>query len=220
MRFEESLIVKKIINNNYLERKFKTAVNLGSGNVKQLLKIKPWVHENIFDPLNFLGIQVVNVDAKNFPGVDIVKDLSLPSGLDFIKDFSGPRLLILANVLEHIPASVRHDFLKKIYNNMQLGDSLIITVPNDYPYHADPIDTMYRPLPNELVKLIPLDWKDMYLIDAGSYREEFLEMSLLKRIRKLLKVFLPFQKLSKWLECHRLIYLFKSYKISIVYGVK
>lgn len=46
MRFEESLKIKNIINNHKL---FANIINLGSGNVEQLKRTKPWVSKNIFD---------------------------------------------------------------------------------------------------------------------------------------------------------------------------
>jgi hypothetical protein len=57
-------------------------------------------------------------------------------------------------------------------------------------------------------------------VNAGSYLEEFSKMGTLKKIRKLLKPFWIFQKPSKWLENHRLFYLIKTYKITIVFGTK
>lgn len=220
MRLEESVILKKIIEKYSGIYAFKVALNLGCGDVNRLGLIKPWVQENIFNPLKSRKIDVVNIDYKNFGGVNIVKDLIQTNSLNFVQQYSGPKIFILTNVLEHIPSNSRTSLLENIYQNMASGDSLIISVPNDYPYHGDPIDTMYRPSPDDLMRAINLHWLESYLISAGSYKEEFLKMSSFKKLRKLLKVFLPFQKFSKWRECHRIVYLFKPYKISIVYGVK
>ncbi len=220
MRLEESLMVGEIIEKYYPQYKFEFAINLGCGNVEQLFQLKPWVYDNVFSRLNFFGVKVINVDAVNYPGVDLVQDLSLPNSLKFTEQLTGKKLFILANVLEHVPSNVREVLLEKIYLCMGENDALIITVPNDYPYHADPIDTMYRPFPVDLIKIISLDWKESAVVPSGSYREEFLSMGMFKKIRKFLKIFWPFQKLSKWMECHRFFYLFKPYKISIVYGMK
>ena len=103
---------------------------------------------------------------------------------------------------------------------MKSKDRLMITVPYDYPHHADPIDTMYRPSPSELKKLLPLTWLEGEIVSAGSFKEEFSHMNILKKIRKLLKPLWIFQKPSKWLENHRLFYLFKPYQITIVFGIK
>ncbi len=163
---------------------------------------------------------VLHVDIENFPGVDMVQDLSQGNSLSFCDKLKGSKLFILANVLEHVPKKARINLLKKIYRKMKSKDGLIITVPYDYPYHADPIDTMFRPTPNELRKLLPLIWLEGEIIIADSYKEEFKRMNTLKKIRRLLKPLWIFQKPTKWLECHRLFYLFKRYKMTIVFGIK
>lgn len=70
---------------------------------------------------------------------------------------------------------------------MNSKDELIITVPYDYPYHADPIDTMYRPSPNELNQLLPLTWLEDEIVSAGSYKEEFKRMNVFKKNKKAFK---------------------------------
>ena len=217
MRFEESLKIQNIIKKH---KPFANIINLGSGNVEQLKKTKPWVSKNVFDIFKKQKAKILHVDAEGFPGVDIVQDLSEPNSLSFCDKLKGSKLFILANVLEHIPKKAHAEFLKKIYGKMKSKDGLMITVPYDYPYHADPIDTLYRPTPEDLHKLLPLTWLEGEIVSAGSYREEFRHMNILKRIRKLLKPLWFFQKPSKWLENHRLFYLFKNYRITIVFGIK
>ncbi len=217
MRFEESLKIQNIIKKH---KPFANIINLGSGNVEQLKKTKPWVSKNVFDIFKKQKAKILHVDAEDFPGVNIVQDLSEPNSLSFCDKLKGSKLFILANVLEHIPKKAHADFLKKIYGKMKSKDGLMITVPYDYPYHADPIDTLYRPTPEDLHKLLPLTWLEGEIVSAGSYRDEFRHMNTLKRIRKLLKPLWIFQKPSKWLENHRLFYLFKNYRITIVFGIK
>jgi hypothetical protein len=221
MRIEESLKVRYFIKKFYKKKKpFKFIINLGSGNVEELKKNKPWVSKNVFEIFKKQKAKILHVDAENFPGVDIVQDLSEPCSLTFCDKLKGSKLFILANVLEHIPKKAHADFLKKIYGKMKSKDGLMITVPYDYPYHADPIDTLYRPTPEDLHKLLPLTWLEGEIVSAGSYREEFRHMNILKKMRKLLKPLWFFQKPSKWLENHRLFYLFKNYRITIVFGIK
>ena len=221
MRLEESIFINNVLKKYYTQHKhLKYIINLGSGNVEQLKKTKPWVSKNVFDLFKKQKAKILHVDAENFPGVDIVQDLGQPNSLVFCDSLKGSKLFILANVLEHIPKKAHAEFLMKIYSKMKSNDGLIITVPYDYPYHADPIDTMYRPSPNELKKLLPLTWLETEIVSAGSFKEEFSHMNILKKIRKLLKPLWIFQKPTKWLENHRLFYLFKTYKITIVFGTK
>ena len=221
MRLEESIFINNILKKYYKQHKhLKYVINLGSGNVEQLKKTKPWVSKYVFDTFKRQKAKILHVDAEDFPGVDIVQDLSQPNALSFCDKLKGSKLFLLANVLEHIPKKAHAEFLKKIYSKMKSKDGLIITVPYDYPYHADPIDTIYRPSSRDLQKLMPLTWLEGEIVNAGSYLKEFSKMGTLKKIRKLLKPFWIFQKPSKWLENHRLFYLFKKYKITIVFGIK
>jgi hypothetical protein len=104
---------------------------------------------------------------------------------------------------------------------MNSRDELIISVPYDYPYHADPIDTLYRPSPEALSRRINLKWQKKIIIESGRYIEEFLRMPIFKQIRRILKPIWILQKPSGYLHnFHQLFYLFKSYKVSIVYGIK
>ena len=215
MRIEEALKIENIIKKY---NTFNNIINLGSGNVEKLNRDKPWVSKHVFNLLE--KSKILHVDAEDFPGVDIVQDLSQPNSLSFCDNLKGSKLFILASVLEHIPKEAHAEFLKRIYSKMKSKDGLVITVPYDYPYHADPIDNMYRPSPNELKKLLPLIWLEAEIVSAGSYLEEFMRLNTLKKIRKLLKPLWIFQKPSKWLENHRLFYLLKKYQITIVFGIK
>ena len=191
MRFEESLTIQDIIKKHSA---FNNIINLGSGNVEQLKKTKPWVSKNVFDLFKKQKAKILHVDAENFSGVDIVQDLSEPNSLAFCDNLKGSKLFILANVLEHIPKKAHAEFLNKIYSKMKSKDGLMITVPYDYPYHADPIDTMYRPSPSELKKLLPLAWLEGEIVSAGSFKEEFSHMNILKRNKKAPKTIMDFSE--------------------------
>ena len=221
MRLEESLKIKSIIEKYYRNNNhFNYVINLGSGNIKDLKKTKPWVHRNVFDYLSNSGSKILHVDIKDIPGIDVVQDLSLPNSLDFCNKLSGSKLFILANVLEHIPKKSHSDLLYKIFVKMASKDGLIISAPYKYPYHKDPIDNLYRPEPNQLKSLLPLNWMAAEVVIAGSYQEQFSKLKLTKKFKKLLRPLWIFQKPSKYLENHRLIYLFRKFKISIVFGIK
>ncbi len=221
MRLEESLSIKKIIKEYYKNNNhFNYVINLGSGNIEGLKKTKPWVHENVFNMLGESGSKILHVDIKDIPGIDIIQDLSIPNSLDFCDKLSGSKLFILANVLEHIPKKFHSDFLNKIYAKMANQDGLLISAPYKYPYHKDPIDNMYRPNPDQLKTLLPLKWIASEIVTAGSYREQFAKLKLTKKIIKFLQPLWFFQKPSRYLDNHRLIYLFKKFKISIVFGIK
>src|SRR5581483_3920515 len=73
----------------------------------------------------------------------------------FVKEVTsrGYRALLCCNVLEHVadPALL----CAKLEHIVSGGGYLIVTVPNRFPYHPDPIDTMFRPELEELAELFP-----------------------------------------------------------------
>jgi len=218
MRLEESLEIRSSLERHI--KKIGSVINLGSGDIHKLKKDKPWVFKHVFDPLTKKSL-VIHADIDSFNGACQVCDLTKFDALDFIKSTPRPRLFILANVLEHVPKKSVKIILSKIFKAMNKGDFFLITAPYRYPYHPDPIDSMYRPGPMAITKLIPLTWLDMKIIECGSFKEEFSKMNLSKKIRKILKLFFIFQSINNYLRnAHRLLYLFQSYKITMVLGKK
>src|SRR5207249_5025580 len=63
------------------------------------------------------------------------------------------RSLICSNLLEHVvnPGEIAAAATAAI----AIGGLLLVSVPYRFPYHADPIDTMFRPSPVELAELFP-----------------------------------------------------------------
>ena len=55
------------------------------------------------------------------------------------------------NLLEHIDN--KDIIINTIDKILKKGAYCLITVPYNYPYHLDPIDTMYRPKPKEIFNL-------------------------------------------------------------------
>jgi len=213
MRKEEAKVIGEIIRDINLA----TLVNLGSGDVSLLSKKKPWVDEYIFIPVRNRGVAIVHSDFKLFEGVDLVVDLTISEQLKIFEEIPGKRVFLLANVLEHVPNSLRSCFVENIEKLLQPNDELIVSVPFKYPYHADPIDSMFRPSPGDLGRLFNLDVVRSEVVISSTYYNELKTMPLLKACRKLLKPVWPFQKAKKIRESiSRLTFLFKPYKVSVV----
>ena len=213
MRYQEAAIVGKLLGNITPD----SCINLGSGDpIHQRLK-KPWIDKLIFGPLQSRGVRIIHTDLVVRDGVDLKIDLSSEKDLHKLKKIGSSRVFLLCNVLEHVPAEFRVLMINSIVSIMNRFDHLIITVPFCYPYHADPIDTGYRPTAAELSSAIGLKVTFAQTIPAGNFREELLEMTPAKRLRKLLKPLYPFQKLSKYREnLSRLKFLFRNYEVTIV----
>jgi hypothetical protein len=96
------------------------------------------------------------------------------------------------------------------------GGLAFVTVPYSYPYHRDPIDTMYRPSPAELSEL----FADARLLDgtilgAGvSYWDAVRERPWILS-RHFFRFPVPFLSFEKWKRSMvRLYWLVAEYRIT------
>ena len=184
-------------------------------------KRKPWVDENVFHTLTKGKCRLTHTDLFNFEGIDRTIDLSQTDCLDFTNTMLGTRLFLCANVFEHLTSKTRATAIKAIASALKPKDFLLVTVPQSYPYHPDPIDTMFRPSPEELSALFDLHWLKTQTIEAGSFSEDLRGMPLLKRARKLIKPLWVFQSPRNYISnIHRLTFLTRPYRISLVFGRK
>jgi hypothetical protein len=131
---------------------------LGAGEVSPLLNLgsstrafretaKPHVDARLFAPLRAAGVAVVHCDVKAGEGVDVSGDILDPAVRARLKAM-GFRCVLVANMLEHVRD--RAAVAAACEEIAGPGGLILATVPSSYPYHADPIDTFYRPSPAEL----------------------------------------------------------------------
>lgn len=126
--------------------------NLGSAGVRFRTREQPWIDRYLFSPLREAQQPVLHVDLKPDDGVDLCGDVYDES---FIRELSGQefRAVLCANVLEHVEDP--HSFARQVARLVPPGGLLFVSCPRAFPYHPDPIDTMFRPRPNELAELFP-----------------------------------------------------------------
>jgi hypothetical protein len=124
--------------------------NLGSSTEHFRRVEQQYIDKLLFEQARLNKLQVIHVDAKAAPGVDIVgdlTDLSFPGRLAELN----VRSVMCCNLLEHVTdRAVVRDAILSI---LPPGGYIIVTVPYRFPYHPDPIDTMYRPTIQELFAL-------------------------------------------------------------------
>jgi hypothetical protein len=127
-------------------------VNIGSSTLHFRTVEQPWIDEILFAPLRQRNVEVINVDLKQAPGVDLCLDLLSDDGFEQLKALR-PRTVLLCNLLEHVldPKTM----VERAYELLAPGGKLIVSVPRSYPHHRDPIDTMFRPTPQEVADLEP-----------------------------------------------------------------
>lgn len=122
-------------------------LHLGSSTRRFREVDKPHIQRELFGPLEAAGIEVVHSDLKQADGVDIAGDILDPAVREDLKT-RGFRAILAANLLEHVRD--RGAVIAACEEIVGPGGTIIATVPASFPYHADPIDTGFRPSPGEL----------------------------------------------------------------------
>src|SRR5512138_156701 len=190
-------------------------LNLGSGSKRFREVSKPYIDREVFDPLVRAGARVVHADLRPGEGVDISGDVFDPQVQARLRELR-PQLVLACNILEHLPKAARARFVRCLDAVLLPGAMLVLTVPYSYPYHADPIDTLYRPSPAELCALFPAyAVLAADVIDSETYGAEFVAGGPLRMARKLVRMLFPFVRPRRWLShAHRMLWLFRPYRVS------
>ena len=193
----------------------RVVLNLGSGSKRFREVSKPYIDRDIFEPLARAGARVVHSDLKVGEGVDIGGDLFDPAVQARLREV-GADAIVACNIMEHLPEGHRERFAGVLDSLLPAGGTLVVTVPYSYPYHADPIDTLYRPSPQELCACFPrYEVLDARTIASESYGDEFVAGGPWRMTRKVLRMFFPFMRPKRWLShAHRFLWLFRPYRLT------
>lgn len=132
--------------------KLNKMLNVGSSTLDFRTKDQPYIDEKIFKPLRSRQIKILNLDLKKDEGVDINGDLL---DTQFQKKLADYRFssAICSNLLEHVRSPDK--FCRAIVDVVKPGAIIVVTVPYRYPYHKDPIDTLFRPTTQQLAAMFP-----------------------------------------------------------------
>lgn len=121
-------------------------LNLGSSTARHREIVAPHIERALFAPLRRAGIEVVHCDLKTGEGVDVAGDV-LDRATRARLAAAGFRSLLAANLLEHVRD--RAAVAAACEAIVGPGGAILATVPRSYPYHADPLDSGWRPGPDE-----------------------------------------------------------------------
>lgn len=188
-------------------------LDLGSSDAAFRERRQPWIAEELFRPLAARGVDAVHVDRRAVAGVDLQADLTDPADLPPLAALR-PRALLCCNLLEHVPDPAR--LARHCLELLDPGGLLFVTVPFSYPHHADPIDTMYRPSPDDLALLFAgARLREGAILDAGlCYGDEVRARPWLL-LRHLARLPLPFLSPVRWHRSMRKLYwLAAPYRVS------
>jgi len=188
-------------------------LNLGSSSAAVRQSVQPWIDAEVFCPLRSRGIEVVHVDMRELPGVDVRADLTDAADVRRLSALR-PKTLLCCNLLEHVFDPER--LARHCLDLLPTGGLLFVTVPFSYPYHRDPIDTMYRPSPTALAGLFAgARLLDATILGSGvSYRDAVRERPwiLLRHVWRFPVPFLSFERWKRSMA--RLYWLVAEYRIT------
>lgn len=170
-------------------------INLGSGTREFRERERPWIRDRIMAPLIARGVRVVHCDIRDGDGIDLRADILDVRGFENARAV-GAAALLCTNVLEHVPDPAR--FARRCMDLVAPGGLLILTVPHSYPHHRDPVDTMFRPTPEEIAALFP-DCRIVgrAIIETGSYRDNLRKRPWII-FRQISRLPFPFLGWTKW----------------------
>jgi hypothetical protein len=194
-------------------RRLSPLLNLGSSSTEIREVVQPWIEDQVFRPLRVRGVEVIHVDMRELPGVDVRADMTDPDDVLRLCELR-PGALLCCNLLEHVVEPDR--LADHCLDLLATGGLVFVTVPFSYPYHRDPIDTLYRPNPAELGDLFAgARLLDGTIIATGvSYRDAVRERPWLL-LRHLWRFPVPFLSLEKWKRSMaRLYWLAAEYRIT------
>jgi SAM-dependent methyltransferase len=194
-----------------------TVLELGSSTKLFRTQTHPHVDRLIHAPLRAKGVRIIHSDLKPDVDVEIAGDI-YSEGVQARLRQANADAVICCNMFEHVEdrarlASICHDILRP-------GGHLLVSVPFSYPYHTDPIDTYFRPTPEEIAAMFPTyTLIDSAIVRSSTFGQELaaggsLPKALLRRSYCLCKFWLP---RSEYADLnHRLLWLFRPYRISSV----
>ena len=214
MLLEEAQWIGNILG-RYERHQISPILNMGSGTHYFRTVVQPHIDRYIFEERRKRSIDVVHCDMKMEDGVDIAGDMFDPDCQRRLAVHNF-KCILLTNLLEHLHPERRHKVCSILTAIMDKQSLLIITVPFSFPYHPDPIDTMFRPEPTEIAQIFPnFELVSSAIVSSNTYVQVLRTMNAGKVAKSVLRLFVPFYKFDLWLGCmHNLLWLYRPYSVS------
>jgi SAM-dependent methyltransferase len=188
--------------------------NLGSSTEHYRKVQQAYIDKYLFAPARMKNLEVIHVDAKDAPGVDFVADLTDSTLVARLAKYD-VRSVMCCNLLEHV--SDRTILSEVVLSILKPGGYLIATVPYKFPYHADPIDTMYRPTVAEVAGLFPgTSVHSAAIVRASRFAYE-MQGNYRDLLRLVARSAVPFYRPRRWwANVRRLNEIMAGYKVTCV----
>lgn len=184
-------------------RELSPILNVGSSTREYREVTQPWVQDFLVGPLQGRGVRFIHLDLKEGAGIDISADISDDAELERLKAL-GARTVLCCNVMDHVPDP--GDLARRCAALIPKGGYIAVTVPYSYPHHRDPVDTMFRPRPDEIIALFEgVEVVAREIVEAGSYRDHVRERPWIL-FRHVLRFPFPFIGLERWKRSMKKLY--------------
>ncbi|MFH1062933.1 MAG: methyltransferase domain-containing protein [Candidatus Omnitrophota bacterium] len=144
---EEAAWIKGMID-KFVIKQGLDVLDVGSSTLKFRTLIQPYIDEYVFAPLREKNNNIFYLDKKKDEGIDYAFDINDMSADSIDKKFD---VVFCCNLLEHV--NDRNKIYGLLSDFLKNNGLLILTVPEAYRFHPDPIDTMFRPRMRELINL-------------------------------------------------------------------
>lgn len=181
-------------------------LNVGSSTEKYRTLDQPWIDKYLWQPLKKRCVTIVHMDMKEDPGVNIIGDLRNNRFLEKLSKMQF-KAVFCNNLLEHV--TDREQCCRALLAVVSDGGYICVSCPYRYPYHLDPIDTMFRPNTHELAALFPC----MDVLSAGIVRSQ-LHRRPWPLLCQLIRLAMPFYKPRSWVHMLKFntSFLFRDYQ--------
>lgn len=191
----------------------RTVLELGSSTRAFRTLEQPHIERSLHAPLRANGTRIVHADMKAGDGIDVSGDIFDPAVQASLASVQ-PDAILCCNIFEHV--SDRGRFAQICDSLLPPGGTLVVSVPRSFPYHPDPLDTYYRPSPEELAQLFPTyRVLDAETVTSTGYASEV--PGAMAFAKTLVKIALVRGGLDATrARAHRLLWLFRPYKLSVV----
>lgn len=216
MLSEESIWIGNALLSLEEKGKLSPLLNFGSSTSHFREKVQPIIFDNIFLPLKRKNAKVYHLDIKRAEGVDFVGNVFEDENLYNLVKEKKARTVLCSNLLEHVPDP--RPFYRILEDIVEDKGYILVTVPYRYPYHADPIDTGYRPTVEEVINSFSqarLVKGEILVINQTHFQFLLKHPKLILII--LIRCFTPFYRFNAWKRIiNDMQNLFKKFLVTCV----
>lgn len=176
---------------------------------------RPYIEALVHRPLRERGVRIVCTDIKPDDGVDISGDIYDPVTLENLRAVRA-RAVMCSNILQHV--SDPRDFARRCGEVLEPGGLMLISMPQSYPYHVDPIDNGFRADPKTLASLFPeYEVCAAASVSSMTFGQELARKGPRGALKTMVKALAPFHGMARWkARAHRFLWLWRPYRISVV----